>query len=93
MTRPAIITPIIHMNGDRRETLLNNLEQAYSAVHEAMEALRQCAGNGRNFYPEPGRFERYEAQHRERQMHLQSVLDSLEAEAIQIQQENTHART
>lgn len=87
MPRPEVITPIIHTNGDRRETLLANLEHAYSAVRDAMDALRQCAGNGRNFYPEPGRMEKYEAQHRTRQEHLHAVYASLEAEAIQIDQE------
>jgi hypothetical protein len=87
MTRLAIITPIIHINGDRRETLLNNLEQAYDAVRVAMDALRQCSPNGRNFYPEPGRMQKAEAQHRERQEHLHAVYTSLEAEAMQIDDE------
>ncbi len=82
-----VTTPIIHLNGDRRETLLDNLEHAYTAVSAAQDALRPCAGNARNFYPEPGRFERYQAQHRERQEQLQAVLDSLTAEAEQIQEE------
>jgi len=82
-----IITPIIHMNGDRREVLMGCLEQAYDAVGIAMDALRQCAPNGRNFYPEPGRMQLAEAQHRERQEHLRAVYESLEAEAIQIHHE------
>jgi hypothetical protein len=82
-----IVTPIIHLNGDRRETLLDNLERAFRAVRAAMDALRQCAPNGRNYYPEPGRLQRAERQHRERQEHLQAVYQSLEAEAIQIDDE------
>ena len=82
-----IITPIIHMNGDRREVLMERLEQAYDAVGMAMDVLQQCAPNGRNFFPESGRMQRAEAQHRERQAHLQAVYTSLEAEAIQIQRE------
>jgi hypothetical protein len=87
MTRPAVVTPIIHMNGDRRETLLAQLEQAYRAVSHAMDALRQCAPNGRNYYPEPGRMQKAEAQHQARMEHLRAVYASLEAEAIQIDQE------
>lgn len=83
-----IITPIIHLNGDRRETLLANIEHAYEAVQNAIEALQRCAPNGRNFYPVPGRFEKAEAQHWTRMEHLGSVLTSLKAEAIQIQDES-----
>lgn len=86
-----IITPIIHLNGSGKRALLDQLCTAYRAVQDAMDALRQCAGNGRDFYPEPGRFERYERQHQERYMHLKTVLDSLQAETIKIQQENRHA--
>jgi hypothetical protein len=84
-----IITPIIHLNGDRKDTLVANLEQAYQAVMQAMDTLRQCAPNGRNYYPEPGRMQQAEAQHRRRQTHLQAVLDDLVAEVAQIDAETT----
>ena len=48
-TTLAIITPIIHRNGDTRDTLLDQLKQAYSAVRDAMDALQSCAGNGKIF--------------------------------------------
>ena len=79
-----IVTPIIHPNGDRRETLMARLEAAMDAVSAAMDTLRACAPNGRNFYPEAGRMTQADAQHRARQAHLQAVYDSLEQEAIQI---------
>ena len=88
MDRPEIITPIIHMNGDRKETLLANLEAAYDAVQSAIDALRQCSPNGRNYYPELGRLQKAEAQHLERMKHLYAVRESLEAEAIAIDEEN-----
>ena len=88
MTRPDVITPIIHLNDDRRETLLEQLKRACLAVGDAMEALRQCAPNGRNYYPEPGRMQRAEAQHQTRMEHLLAVYTSLEAEAIQIDEES-----
>ena len=83
MTTPKIelATPFVHINGDRRETLLDRLETAYSAVNAAMDALRHCAPNGRNAYPVDGLMERLQAQHRQRQECLQAVLDSIEAEA------------
>ena len=88
MNHETIITPIIHLNGDRRETLQNKLEAAYAAVCAAMDALRQCAPNGRNFYPEPGRMSKAETQHQARMEHLGAVYRSLEAESIQIDKEN-----
>jgi len=81
-----LAVPFVHVNGDRRETLLNNLEAAYAAVNAAMDAMRQCAPNGRNAYPVDGLMQRLEAQHRSRQEYLQVVADSLEAEAIAIQE-------
>ena len=82
-----IIAPIIHLNGDRRETLMTQLEQAYTAVRAAMDALRQCAGNRRNFYPESGRWEAYRAQHHDRWQKLQAVRTSLLAEAKALQEQ------
>ena len=90
MTQPIdIAVPCVHMNGDRRETLLTNLETAYTAVTDAMDAIRKCAPNGRNAYPIPGLMQRLEAQHRQRQEYLQAVTDSLEAEAVALQAEGT----
>lgn len=80
MTTPDIVIPIVHDNGDRKETLADTLRNAFFAVRKAQTALRACAGNQRNFYPDPGRWERYRAQHQTRADHLQAVLDSLVAE-------------
>lgn len=80
-----LAVPCVHMNGDRKETLLERLEIAYAAVGEAQDALRECAPNGRNAYPIPGLMEKLTAQHVARQHFLQAVRDSLEAEAIALQ--------
>jgi len=81
MTQPIeLAVPFVHLNGDRRETLLDNLDAAYTAVTAAMDALRQCAPNGRNAYPVDGLMQRLEAQHRQRQEYLQAVAVSLESE-------------
>lgn len=82
-----IVTPIVHPNGDRRETLLDNLETLYKALQAADLALAVCSSNSRNFYPEPGRWERYQTQHTERQHHLRALMDSVVAEAEQIDEE------
>ena len=76
---PTVI-PIVHLNGDRKETLTRTLEQAYRALRAAEGAVQQCAGNARNFYPDPGRWEQYCAQHRARLAHLRAVMESLIAE-------------
>lgn len=77
---PPVITPIIHLNGDRKETLIRNLKTAYDALSAARKALRECAPNGRNYYPVPGRLQQAEAQHRARQEAVQAVMESLVAE-------------
>jgi len=77
----------VHLNGSSRESLLEQLETAYTAVNAAMDALRQCAPNGRDSYPVDGLQQRREAQHRTRQEYLQAVADSLETEAIALQEQ------
>ena len=76
-----IIAPIIHLNGDRKDTLVARLETAYDAVRTAEKALQVCAGNARNFYPVSGLWEQYQRQHAERMNHLKAVAQSLCAEA------------
>ena len=81
----AIITPIIHSNGDRKETLVNNLHEAHRAVRAAKNALRACAPHARNYYLIPGLFDHAMRQHMERTDHVYAVMQSLcdEAKAIQ----------
>ena len=87
-----IITPIIHLNGDRKATLVNALETAYDALSAAERALCACAPNGRNYYPDPGRYEKAERQHVARLAHLAALLASLEGEMNAIQRENPERR-
>ena len=91
MDSAIVITPIVHLNGNSYTSLIEALEHAYSAVMDATEALRQTAPNGRNYYPEPGRLQRAERQHAERLAHLKAVMDSLQAEAIQLSDETPDA--
>ena len=82
-----VITPIIHLNGDRKDTLIRQLQDAYTAVNEARDALRACSPNARNYYLDPGRLGQAQAQHLERMAHLQAVAASLDAEARQLDKE------
>ena len=86
--QPAVVTPIIHLNGDRKQTLIAQLHNAYAAINQAYTVLSQCSPNGRNYYPEPGRLEKAQAQHWGRQDQLSAVLNSLKAEMDQIDEEN-----
>lgn len=88
MAESGIIAPIIHLNGDCKETIMGNLKRAIIAVHEAIGALQACSGNERNFYPDPGRLERYQAQHKARSLHLRTVKQSLIDEAKAITRDN-----
>lgn len=76
-----VVTPIVHLNGTSREALSEALCEAYAAVNEALDKLRLCAPNGRDYYPEPGKMQRAEEQHRTRGEYLKAVLDSLQEEA------------
>mgnify|MGYP001604637144 CR=1 FL=1 len=84
---PDIITPIVHMNGTSRQALVEQLCTAYRAVQDALDALSLASPNGRDYYPEPGRLQKAEAQHRARRTQLQAVADSLIAEAEAIQEQ------
>ena len=80
-----IITPIIHLNGSGKRALIDQLCAAYTAVQDAIDALRLASPNGRDYYPEHGRLQKAEAQCRARMAQLQGVADSLMSEAAAIQ--------
>lgn len=47
-----MIIPTIHLNGTSRDTLLEQVTDAYSAVKAAIAAVQQAAPNGRDYYPQ-----------------------------------------
>ena len=79
-----IITPIIHINGDKREVLVASLKTLYNALRATKDALRACAPNNRNFYPIPGRMALALAQHWERREHVTALIASVSAEMLQL---------
>lgn len=85
--REEVVVPIIHLNGDRAETLLENLYNAVDAVHATGDALAKCCPNGRNFYPVDGLMPKAVEQHEERMLLLKHLAVSLtkEIEGIQDQ--------
>lgn len=47
-----MMTPTIHLNGTSRTTLLEALCDAEVAIDAAYRALKHCAPNGRDYYPQ-----------------------------------------
>lgn len=75
-----IIMPFVHMNGTSKNELLELREKAYSALDSAMDALKEMAPNGRDYYPDPGRMEKAVEQHRRRMKAITDIMAELEKE-------------
>jgi hypothetical protein len=73
------------MNGTSRQELLALRKTTYRAVHAAVLAVQQMAPNGRDYYPDPGRFERAQAQHQRRLAILRALLEECVLEADMLQ--------
>jgi hypothetical protein len=73
------MAPTVHVNGTAYEVLLEQNLNAASTVRKAIEALRQAAPNGRDYYPQgPAAIRAAMKQHVQRVRRLQSVYDELE---------------
>jgi len=75
-----VVLPFIHLNGDRAETLVENLSEVYDALNEVDDKLRMCAPNGRNAYQVDGLMEKLVEQHKYRLDLLRELLLSVEEE-------------
>lgn len=80
-----IVTPIVHLNGTSKDELLALRENVYSALDSTLAALRQMGPNGRDYYPEPGRMQRAEDQHRRRCQLLTDLMEEIEQECGMIE--------
>lgn len=49
--KEKLICPVVHLNGDTKETLLRGYEESYHVLNQALEVMRMMAPNGRNYYP------------------------------------------
>lgn len=83
----SVIAPIIHGNGTSAESLKEALSNAFDAINAALDKLRQCAPNGRDYYLEPGRLWLAEGQHVNRQNALLNLMNELESEMEAIDQQ------
>lgn len=79
-TKP--ILPIIHMNGTSAKTLLEDYREAMNAVQAAKEALQKVEFNARDYYPEPGLWDKALQERREMFEKLTGVYEDLQAIAV-----------
>ena len=47
------MTPVIHLNGESRESHTGKREAVYTALREVGDLMRQCAPNMRDYYVKP----------------------------------------
>jgi hypothetical protein len=80
----SLILPVVHLNGTSKQELLELREGAYQALTRAVEALRNMAPNGRDFYPVPGRMDLALAQHTRRMKVLTDLMKEIEEECLEI---------
>ncbi len=85
MESVSVISPIVHLNGTGREELLRQRLELYHALQEVETKLGQASPNARDFYVEPGRWEKALAQHERRLGVLGGLLDEVVAEINQIE--------
>lgn len=72
--------PTIHLNGTSAQSLMDDLENAHEKIREAIQALSQCAPNGRDYYvQESGALVVAQEEHQARMSKLVSIKAELEA--------------
>jgi hypothetical protein len=84
----TMIIPTVHLNGDSKQTLLDDNLAARRAVRDALDAVAKASPNGRNFYPQgDGAITKAVTEHRIRLLRLEEVRQELETilEGIQDQ--------
>jgi hypothetical protein len=81
------VVPIIHMNGTSADRLCEALSDAYYAASKLMDALKQCAPNGRDYYPMPGLMEKAVEQHGARMQSVTDLQTAIEKEIEGIMQQ------
>jgi len=75
-----IVLPIIHMNGSNRESLQMALDEVYGKLGDALDAMKEIAPNGRDYYPDPGRLALAIDQHQSRLKVITHLRNELERE-------------
>ena len=84
--------PLVHLNGDTKETLSKQVEVSCSAAMAAFAQLHDCGPNQRNYYPRGDTaWENAVAEHRSRLERLDSVFKELAALHLAIEEGTTKA--
>lgn len=87
--KPAVVAPIIHLNGSGEQALIDALAAAYSAIDSAAEAIKQTTPNGRDYYPAgPAALEAARKQYTRRIRALRDLQDELNEEIYLIEEQN-----
>ena len=84
--------PVLNLNGTSAETLLEEYQDAYSAILKALRVVQQVTVNGRDYQTAPhGTYEKARAEHLARLEKLQSIVLDFSA-IIQDVQDQEDAR-
>lgn len=87
LTENNLQAPLCHLNGTSKKELLEQLENAYTAIGDAYDVLKRAAPNARDYYPLGAEaMARATDQHYDRLKRLDSVRDELTEIAILIQE-------
>jgi len=74
-----MIVPTIHLNGTSKQSLLDDLDEAFDALNTAFNKLKRTAPNGRDYYPQgPDALEKAANAHFERLRKVQAVSDEIQ---------------
>jgi len=71
MTNRPLTTPIINLNGDHAETLLEQIREIHNAIHTLSKVLGSASPHGRNFQCSPEGA--YDAARRQFQVHCDAL--------------------
>jgi len=72
--------PTVHMNGDSKQTLLDQNLKATHAIRDAIDAMHEAAPNARNFYVQgEGAWKAARDEYSNRLRQLDSIRDELDA--------------
>ena len=72
--------PTVHLNGTSKDELVQQLNDLYLALGDAMDVLAKAGPNGRDYYPDPGRMEKAIMQHQRRGQVLRDLRAEIEEE-------------
>ena len=74
-----MIHPTIHRNGTDKKDLVEQWNDAYKALHDALAALQYARPNGRDYYPQgPEAIQTAETEHCLRIMKIRSVMEDID---------------